>query len=1105
MSAITKFTRRSLAKNRVRTGVTIAGVALAAALLTGVLTCVTSLNAFLYENEVAENGLWTASAWIDDDATIQDARESVYVTDLVVMRDVGFAQLDEQAQQYAVEYLPVVSAQGDISRICGITADEGRLPESSDEILLNASWKGTTHLSDEPLKVGSTITLDMGQRMVISSDANEDPSDLANTHTGADGFPEDGEVDTLHAGDLLDSGWAYVDAESDGGAFAEELVNREKHTYTVVGFYNSNNIATTTALGGAAITAEGSGERASESAGAGYANVSKAGTKIFLVTTGFSTQEELDETMSDVLGVEHVSLHHAVLNYSGVTDDRAVWDTFTRFAIILAAVIIVACVSLIYNAFAISVAERTRQFGLLSSIGASGRQIRSAIVFEALVIAAIGVPLGLLAGIGGTALVLHLIGPSIVTLYGAAEDVAFGVCVDPAAIAFAAALTLATVLISVWVPARRAASVSAVDAIRRAQDVRPAKTHAIRRKEHASPAATMTASKASSGTLESHGAPADASDTSSTSFAAPDSARADSTDSISSRLWKPRGISVERAFGVPGYIARANRKRGRSKGRAASVSLALAIVLLMTAGSLSTTLGSLTDAVSAGEANSDITFSAHSSETVSKSEDVTGQIEGYESLYRTLLGVEDAQPCGRSYNTSATVVIPANMAGTGLSTNEVSSNTSASHALLSDGSVVSMCNFVFLPDEEFRTYAQQAGVDPSQFFGEDNCAIAIKGGYGNNGSTYTYRENLRDTGTAHRVSNATSNGSAIGYLSFSTRYVSPEDSASGQDALAVSCEGDILDESYNVVETIPFEELDITTEPIEVVALTDKLPEQSTLASELPTFVMPLSMAQNVLGNVEGEHDARDADDAEGVAEDKLAKGVVGDNADADAASDDAADTASDSSAHAARDNAQSSFFNSYLSMTALFDAEDHARVADDLRQAAEDAGAHSFTDSYLGGITFSVSDSVAAQEQNDMLIAIVNLFTMLFTGILALIAMANVFNTVTNGLILRRREFAVMRSVGMGNSAFYRMIVCECVGYGIRGLVPGVIISTLVSYLLYDAMTQSVQGLTFALPWTHIGIAVALVVIIMGTSVAYGLRRCRTDSIVDALRDDVA
>ncbi len=75
------------------------------------------------------------------------------------------------------------------------------------------------------------------------------------------------------------------------------------------------------------------------------------------------------------------------------------------------------CVSLIYNAFAISIAERTKAVRAAVSIGASKRQIRGAVVF-ALLIAALGVPLGIAFGIGGTALVLGALAPSIEKVAG---------------------------------------------------------------------------------------------------------------------------------------------------------------------------------------------------------------------------------------------------------------------------------------------------------------------------------------------------------------------------------------------------------------------------------------------------------------------------------------------------------------------------------------------------------------------------------------------------------------------------------------------------------------------------------------------------------------
>lgn len=143
-----------------------------------------------------------------------------------------------------------------------------------------------------------------------------------------------------------------------------------------------------------------------------------------------------------------------------------------------------------------------------------------------------------------------------------------------------------------------------------------------------------------------------------------------------------------------------------------------------------------------------------------------------------------------------------------------------------------------------------------------------------------------------------------------------------------------------------------------------------------------------------------------------------------------------------------------------------------------------------------------AAQEQSmAMMVTVVNVFCFLFSFILTLIALANVFNTVTNGLILRKREFAVMESIGMGAHQFRSMIGCECVGYGLRGLIPGIIVSFGVSYLLYLALGISMRGLPYTPPWTYLVLGCGLVIVVMAASVLYGLHRCRKGDIVDALR----
>ena len=152
-----------------------------------------------------------------------------------------------------------------------------------------------------------------------------------------------------------------------------------------------------------------------------------------------------------------------------------------------------------------------------------------------------------------------------------------------------------------------------------------------------------------------------------------------------------------------------------------------------------------------------------------------------------------------------------------------------------------------------------------------------------------------------------------------------------------------------------------------------------------------------------------------------------------------------------------------------------------------------------------SMHDYAGNVEANRTLALVVNVFCLLFTVILALTALANVFNTVTNGLILRRREFAVMRAMGLSGRQFRAMIVDECAAWCLRGLVPGVVLSLGVSYLLFRAVSGSISGLSFGLPWGYVALAFAMTAAAVAISVAYGMRRCKADNVVEALRTDSA
>lgn len=962
MSAMARFTMRSLAANRVRTLVTVAGVALAAALLTAVLTSYTSLQDFLYRDEVQRNGLWTASVRLDDgpDGALAAAgADDVHA--MAALSDVGFAANDEQARSRHGRYLPVLALEGDAEQACAIVASEGRLPAASTEVMLPESYRSLLASrivdpaagvgveggddGDGPgttVSLGDAIALDVGQREAVAGSGPE-----------VEAF--------ISAGDaLLDSDAALLDAEpGSGDGLGEHLVDVQQRRYTVVGFYDRENLATVNSFGPVALTGPDP-----DAAGS---------TELYLVMDGAASTMALEERVRELFPGEEPYLHGALLRAMGIRSDAGIWDTLYGMVGVLAAVIVVACAALIYNAFAISVAERVRQFGLLASIGASRRQLRQGVLLEALLVAVVGVPLGVALGIGGTGVVLALLGPSLSSLLGGGPD--FALHVEPGAVAVAAALALASVLVSGWIPARRASRSSAVDALRCAPESRMPRS----------------------------------------------AARAAQGKAMRSP-WARRGLGG-RALGVGRQLAAINAKRGAARGRTASLSLALAMVLLMTAGSLTTYLTVIVDATGAQIAAYDVEVNAFGEAGWDE-----GSFAAYQAAYDRLAAVEGVEPRGYGIVGSVALTIPEGMAGAALKGGEepIGGQTGP-------GTYGTMGMLMGLSDDAFRAYAESNGVEPGQFFDPDAPrAIAIGTVLGNDGLTYLCLDAFARAGTLRAVTGAAYQGRQVEGLG---GWVVIDEDGSREYRLRGMATNDPTGEG------VPLDELDLTLVPIEALAVAAEGPPLRPGAYE-PMLVMPASM----MGDW------------------GLMAPIVADP-----------------------------------SFRAAFDADDHEGAAMALKEAAD--GLKGTLGSEESGFVY-VQDIQAQMDNMQALVLVVDVFCLLFTVMLMLVALANVFNTVANGLILRRREFAVMRSAGMGARTFRCMIAAECARYSLRGLLPGLAVAVLVSYGLYRAMALSVSGLAFALPWGHMALSVALVAVALALSVAYGLHRCRSSNVVEALRD---
>jgi len=417
MNIFNKVTLQSMKKSRTRTTVTIIGVALSAAMITAVATFGTSLLNFLINGSIVKYGGWHVAFLDVDSSFVQQRTHDEGVADSAVFENIGYATLDG-GKSPEKPYLFVAGFGEQAFDTLPITLISGRLPENSGEILVPAhvAAKGGVRFA-----LGDTLSLAVGSRM--------------------DGNKRLGQHDPYRSG-------------GESGEGKEVLVPEAQRTYTVVGICERPGFEEHSAPGYTLIT---------------KANPAAPADSLSIFVT-LTNPRQVHAYASSTAGSHRYVFNDNVLRFMGLSDDN-VFNTFL-YAIggILVAIIMVGSIFLIYNSFNISLNERTLQFGILSSVGATASQLRDSVLFEGLCIGAIGIPIGVVIGIGSIRLVIPVVAGNFGTILYSSVPLTLAVSVP--AIAAAAAVSLVTILISAYIPARKAANTPVMESIRQTNEIK---------------------------------------------------------------------------------------------------------------------------------------------------------------------------------------------------------------------------------------------------------------------------------------------------------------------------------------------------------------------------------------------------------------------------------------------------------------------------------------------------------------------------------------------------------------------------------------------------------------------------------------------------------
>ena len=160
--------------------------------------------------------------------------------------------------------------------------------------------------------------------------------------------------------------------------------------------------------------------------------------------------------------------------------------------------------------------------------------------------------------------------------------------------------------------------------------------------------------------------------------------------------------------------------------------------------------------------------------------------------------------------------------------------------------------------------------------------------------------------------------------------------------------------------------------------------------------------------------------------------------------------------------------------------------------------------DEVQNGISHTGYDAAAQAQTMQALKVVVMTFGYGFITLITLISVMNIINTISSGMEERRREFAMIKSVGMTPRSFKKSIYLENIRYGVMALVWGLPVSLGLDLLMYKVLGSSFDyGYTFR--WYYYLAAALVVFAVIGMALLYALDKIKKDNIIETLkRDDI-
>lgn len=429
MDILKKFTKKNLKLNKKRTIVTIIGIMLSTALICAVAGMVSSTQKTLANAMRADHGNYHMRFENVPAEELKFIEENVNVESYFLTKNVGYAKLEGSINP-GKPYLFLMEFDRNALQNSSFKIVEGRLPENENEVVISQ------HIIDNggvELKVGDTLSLDVGTRRLV----------------------DDGSV-------LSQSNPYLGEEESQEENLQEEITDTINKTYTIVGIIErpSYELEDYQAPGYTIITYSDN-----------INNTDVANISVLFNNVGDyeETTEQIVNTVKEDTGVDISTVANVnVIRFDGGLSENTM-NVLYGIAGVIIVIIVVSSVFVIRNSFAISVAEKTKQYGMLASVGATKKQIRKTVLLEGTYIGAIAIPLGILCGIIAIVVLLWIVNYLIGDMM---DGVVFIYNVPLLPILLSIVISAITIYLSCIIPAIRASRISPIEAIRGNEDIK---------------------------------------------------------------------------------------------------------------------------------------------------------------------------------------------------------------------------------------------------------------------------------------------------------------------------------------------------------------------------------------------------------------------------------------------------------------------------------------------------------------------------------------------------------------------------------------------------------------------------------------------------------